>query len=155
VISTANPALLSSSSPPPEEFIASYRDIIETLKGYLAAAEEGKFLVSEKVKAFWKTKLESHEELLRVLEPIGNEELKKQYLEKANQVWQVGLKEVLEKANKELVGPYALGSSHFRFHPTLFLLSSTTIIILFDMRTTLSTFHHFGSAGASEIDTKP
>jgi len=53
--------------------------------------------------------LASHEELLQVLEPIGNEELKKQYLERANQVWQVGLKEVLEKVNKELVGPYALG----------------------------------------------
>jgi hypothetical protein len=56
---------------------------VETLKGYLVAAEEGKFHVSEKVKAFWRTKLASHEELLQVLEPIGNEELKKQYLEKA------------------------------------------------------------------------
>jgi len=82
---------------------------VETLNGYLAAAEEGKIHISEKVKAFWRTKLASHEELLRVLEPIGSEELKKQYLEKANQVWQVGLKEVLEKVNKELVGPYALG----------------------------------------------
>jgi len=109
VISTANPTLLSSSSPPPEEFVASYRDIVATLKGYLAASEEGSLHVSEKVKAFWRTKLESHEELLRVLEPIGNEELKKQYLERVNQVWQVGLKEVLEKVNKELVGPYALG----------------------------------------------
>ena len=90
---------------------------METLKGYLVAAEEGKLHVSEKVKAFWRTKLASHEELLQVLEPIGNEELKKQYLEKANQVWQVGLKEVLEKVNKELVGPYALGSSHLQFHP--------------------------------------
>lgn len=81
-----------------------------TLKGYLAAAEEEKIHASEKVKAFWRTKLESHEELLQVLSPTGNEELKKQYLEKANQVWNVGLKEVLEKVNKELVGPYALGS---------------------------------------------
>jgi len=109
VISTANPSLLSSSSPPPEEFIASYQDIVETLKGYLTATEEGKVHVSEKVKAFWKAKLESHEELLRVLAPTGSEDLKKQYLEKANQVWKVGLKEVLEKVNKELVGPYALG----------------------------------------------
>jgi len=109
VISTTNPALLSSSSPPPEEFITSYGDIVATLEGYLAAAEEGKFHVSEKVKAFWRTKLTSHKELLQVLEPIGHEELKKQYLEKANQAWQVGLKEVLEKVNKELVGPYALG----------------------------------------------
>ena len=86
---------------------------METLKGYLAAAEEGKFHVSEKVKAFWETKLESHEELLRVLAPTGSDEdeLKKQYLDKANRVWKVGLKEVLEKVNKELVGPYALGSS--------------------------------------------
>lgn len=89
-----------------------------TLKGYLATAEEGKLHVSEKVKAFWRTKLASHEGLLQVVEPIGNEELKKQYLEKANQVWQVGLKEVLEKVNKELVGPYALGSFHFQFHPS-------------------------------------
>lgn len=88
-----------------------------TLKGYLAAAEEGKFHVSEKVKVFWRAKLASHEELLQVVEPIGNEELKKQYLERANQVWQVGLKEVLEKVNKELVGPYALGSFHLQFYP--------------------------------------
>jgi len=82
---------------------------VATLNSYLAAAEEGKIHISEKVKTFWRAKLASHEELLRVLEPIGNEELKKQYLEKANQVWQVGLKEVLEKVNTELVGPYALG----------------------------------------------
>lgn len=82
-----------------------------TLKGYLAAAEEGKFHVSEKVKAFWRVKLEAHEELIQVLAPTGKEELRKQYLERANQVWKVGLKEVLEKVNKELVGPYALGSS--------------------------------------------
>ena len=84
---------------------------METLTGYLAAAEEGKFHVSEKVKAFWTTKLKSHEELLRVLAPTCSDELKKPYLEKAKQVWHVGLKEVLEKVNKELVGPYALGSS--------------------------------------------
>ena len=112
-ISVTNPTLLSLSSPPTEEFIASHRDIVATLKGYLAAAEEGKFHVSEKVKTFWRTKLAFYEELLQILEPTGNEELKKQYLEKANQVWQVDLKEVLEKVNKELVGPYALGSSCF------------------------------------------
>ena len=131
MISTTNPTLVSPSSPPSEEFIASYRDIVETLKGYLAAAEEGKIHVSEKVKAFWRVKLESHEELLKVLEPTADEELKKQYLEKANQVWQVGLKEVLEKVNKEVVGPYALGSSCFSpplSHPP---------------RTVPSIFHHF------------
>lgn len=109
VISNTNPSLLSSSSPPSEEFVASYQDIVATLKGYLASAEEGKFHVSEKVKTFWRTKLESHEEVLRILSPTDNEELKKRYLERANQVWKVGLKEVLEKVNKELVGPYALG----------------------------------------------
>ncbi|KAF9651869.1 hypothetical protein BDM02DRAFT_3138197 [Thelephora ganbajun] len=109
VLSTINPVLLSPSSPPPEEFIASYRDIVATLTSYLAAAEEGKFHVSEKVKTFWRNKLASHGELLQVLEPTGYEELKKQYLEKTNQVWKVDLKEVLEKVNKELVGPYALG----------------------------------------------
>jgi len=109
VISTANPTLLSPSSPPSEEFIASSRDIVETLKGYLAAVDEGKIHMSEKVKGFWRSKLASHEELLRVLEPTADEELKKQYLERANQVWQGSLKEVLEKVNKELVGPYALG----------------------------------------------
>ena len=109
MISTTIPALLSPSSPPSEEFIASYRDIIATLKGYITDAEEGKIHISEKVKTFWRTKLATHEELLKVLEPTGDEGLKKQYLEKANQVWQVGLKEVLEKVNKELVGPYALG----------------------------------------------
>ena len=72
--------------------------------------------------------MESHEELLRVLEPIGNEELKKQYLERVNQVWQVGLKEVLEKVNKELVGPYALGSSHSQSYPALFFLSFTPLL---------------------------
>ena len=90
-----------------------------TLKGYIASAEEGKIHISEKVKAFWRAKLASHEELLKVLEPTADEELKKQYLERANQVWQVGLKEVLEKVNKELVGPYALGSSCFRFRPVI------------------------------------
>jgi hypothetical protein len=111
LISTTNPALLSPSSPPSEEFITSYQDIAATLKGYLAAAEEGKIHVSEKVKTFWGAKLASHEEILQILTPVGNEELKKQYLEKANQVWKVGLKETLEKVNKELVGPYALGLS--------------------------------------------
>ena len=117
VISTTNPALVSSSSPPPEEFIASYQEIVATLKGYLASAEEGKLHVSEKVKTFWKTKLASYEEVLQVASPTGNEELKKQYLEKANQVWKVDLKGVLDKVNKELVGPYALGSCWFQLSP--------------------------------------
>lgn len=122
---------------------------METLKGYLAAAEAGKIHVSEKVKAFWKAKLESHEDLLKVLEPTADEELKKQYLEKANQVWQVGLKEVLEKVNKEVVGPYALGSfcSPFRLrHPSShapFLPSSIN-------------FPSFPNlVGPSEIDAEP
>ena len=103
-----------------------------TLKGYLASAEEGKLHVSEKVKAFWKSKLESHEELLQVLAPTGSEELKKQYLEKAIQVWKVGLKEVLEKVNKELVGPYALGSSRIQSPPVSpsFLHHSTSALLL-------------------------
>lgn len=118
-----------------------------TLKGYLAAAEEGKLHVSEKVKAFWRAKLTFHEGLLQVLEPIGNEELKKQYLEKANQVWQVGLKEVLEKVNKELVGPYALGLSHFRLYSSFLHLFSHAYRF----------FHHHppfpDPTGPSEIDT--
>jgi len=121
---------------------------VETLKGYLAAAEGGKIHVSEKVKAFWRAKLESHEELLKVLEPTADEELKKQYLEKANQVWQVGLKEVLEKVNKEVVGPYALGSSCFPFrlrYPSHALFLPSSII-----------FPSFPNlAGPSEIDTEP
>ena len=105
--------------------------------------------MSEKVKAFWRTKLTSHKELLQVLEPIGHEELKKQYLEKANQAWQVGLKEVLEKLNKELVGPYALGLSHFEFcSPPLHLFCHAYRF-----------FHHPPSfpdpTGPSEIDTNP
>ena len=122
---------------------------METLKGYLAAAEEGKIHVSEKVKAFWRAKLESHEELLKVLEPTADEELKKQYLEKANQVWQVGLKEVLEKLNKEVVGPYALGLSRFpfrlRYHSSHALFLPSSII-----------FPSFPNlVGPSEIDTGP
>lgn len=101
---------------------------METLKGYLAAAEEGTIHISEKVKGFWRTKLESYEELLKVLEPTADEELKKQYLERAHQVWQVRLKEVLEKVNKDLVGPYALGSSYFPSASVVSLLSR----IIFD-----------------------
>lgn len=111
-----------------------------TLKGYLAAAEQEKIHISEKVKEFWRAKLAYHEELLKALEPTGNEELKKQYLEKANQVWQVGLKEVLEKVNKELVGPYALGSSRF---PLRLHFIRAIIIILFDIHALSSIFHHF------------
>lgn len=158
VISTTNPALLSPSSPPPEEFIASYRDIVATLKDYLSGAEEGKFHVSEKVKTFWRAKLASHEELLQVLEPIGNEELKKRYLEKANQVWQVGLKEVLEKVNKDLVGPYALGSSYFQFcpalspPPTLLLSFSQTCALFLPSSIIFPSFPNL--AEPSDIDKK-
>ena len=107
---------------------------METLKGYIADAEEGKTHISEKVKIFWRAKLASHEELLKVLEPTGDGQLKKQYLEKANQLWQVGLKEVLEKVNKEIVGPYALGSS---------LPIASGLLPLFEMRTVSSVRHHF------------
>ena len=150
MISTTNPTLLSPSSPPSEEFIASYRDIVETLKGYLAAAEEGKLHISEKVKAFWSAKLASHEELLKVLEPTADEDLKKRYLERANQVWQVGLKEVLEKVNKELVGPYALGSSCFPSRLCWYLSSHALSLPSFII------FPSFPNlAGPSEIDTEP
>lgn len=113
--------------------------------------------MSDKVKAFWKTKLASHEDLLQVLEPIGNEELKKQYLERANQVWQVSLKEVLEKVNKELVGPYALGSSDFQFRSLHSVPPTLRLSFSFDMRTVFSflIFPSFSDpAGPSEIDTE-
>lgn len=145
VISTTNPSLLSPSS---EEFITSYKETATTLKGYIADAEEGKFHVSEKVKAFWGVKLKSYEELIQVLDPKANDGLKKQYLEKANQVWKVGLKEVLEKVNKELVGPYALGSSWSQS----FSASLQSVCRPFCLRC-LPSFPN--SPGPSEVDTEP
>jgi len=93
---------------PPTALKKSLNDRVATLKGFLSDAEAGKLRASDKVKALWKSKLDGDEHLLKVYE-APTEELKREYLEKAEQLWDVQLKEVLTELNKEIVGPYALG----------------------------------------------
>lgn len=109
----ANPQSLLHYNPqslvvPPTALKKSLTDRVATLKGFLSDAETGKLAVSDKVKTLWKSKLDGDEQLLKVFD-TPTEELKREYLAKAEQVWDVQLKEVLTDLNKEIVGPYALG----------------------------------------------
>jgi hypothetical protein len=110
----ADPELLLYYNPqslttPPKALIASLTDRVAILKGYLRDVEEGRIKVSVKVKDFWQSRLNTEEQLLKVF-TAPTEELKKDYLAKATQIWNVHLKEVLVEINKSIIGPYALGT---------------------------------------------
>lgn len=99
---------------PPTALIATLTNRVATLKGYIADADQEKFRASEKVKTLWHAKLAVDEQLLKVFnEPTPD--LKSEYLAKAEQRWDVRLKEVMIELNKEIVGPYALGELISRF----------------------------------------
>lgn len=63
--------------------------------------------MSEKTKAFWRDKKMAIETALRVFSGDDVDE----YLARSKDMWEVTIPGVLTKLNKELVGPYALGSS--------------------------------------------
>jgi predicted HTH domain antitoxin len=110
----ADPELLSYYNPaalaePPKALSARFANRVATLKGYLADAAQEKIHVSEKVVALWRSNLDKEEQLLQAL-TTPDEKLKRDYLDKATQLWDVQLKQVLFELNKEIVCPYALGN---------------------------------------------
>jgi len=90
----------------------------EALDRYLVENEAKEVRVSEKTKAFWLEKKRETEDLLTALDEAdkGESELsesgrkaREEYFEKAKAAWEVGLADVLDKLNKDLAVPFALG----------------------------------------------
>ena len=89
-----------------------------TLWRCLSDAEDERIHVSEKVKAFWRSKKAAIDEQLDVLLEAEESEdeldeegkLKREtFLAKAIEAWQVSVSDILRKVNREMVGPYVLG----------------------------------------------
>lgn len=96
-------------------FLTARRD---ALAGYLAQSEE-EFHASEKTRTFWQAKLIATEAFLEVylstdkaLDALEGEAKAKreEYYEQAKKAWEVGVKAVLLKISKEMVGPLVLGA---------------------------------------------
>lgn len=90
------------------------------LNRYLKENEASEIRVSEKTRAFWVEKQRTTGEVLKVVEAAGKEEAelgeeekkaRQEYFENTKAAWEVGLALVLQKISKDLVGPYALGTS--------------------------------------------
>jgi len=75
--------------------------------GYLTECDNETIRMSEKTKAFWRNKRMAIETVLRVFSGGDVDE----YLVHSKKMWEVTIPGVLTKLNKELIGPYALGSS--------------------------------------------
>lgn len=75
--------------------------------GYLTECQNGTIRMSEKTKAFWLEKRMTIETALKVFSGDEVDE----YLERSKNMWEVTIPGILTKVNKELIGPYALGSS--------------------------------------------
>lgn len=95
---------------PPTDLITSLTERVAAIKGYISDVDQDKLRASEKVKTLWRTQLDADQLLLKVFN-APTDELKRDYLAKAEQRWDVDLKELLIELNKEVVGPYALGDS--------------------------------------------
>ncbi|KAF7347854.1 Glutathione S-transferase [Mycena venus] len=90
----------------------------EALAECMSDAEAGKVQASEKVKKFWQDKQNETEQLLAVLLSADKEEAaldsaakakRDDFFAKAKDAWEVKVKDVVVKLNKDMIGPYALG----------------------------------------------
>lgn len=86
---------------------------------FLADAESQKFHVTEKVRTFWQEKKTAANTFAGVLTDADkpsaeltpeSQQKREGFFQAAKKVWEVDLKEVITKLEKEIVGPYALGS---------------------------------------------
>jgi hypothetical protein len=91
----------------------------KTLLGYLEQSEKGDLKVSEKVKKLWKEKLEATNVVLTVLAEAEKAETeldekgkenRAAFFKTAKQAWETNLGGMLLQLNKEMVGPYTLGT---------------------------------------------
>lgn len=92
----------------------------KALLQFLEGAEGGGMQVSEKTKKFWRDKREGIQMFLDVFSfadqtgaQLGDEFKTKRevYFATAHTAWEVDLKQVLEKLEKSIIGPYALGTA--------------------------------------------
>ncbi len=95
-------------------FLTGRRDALAKL---LADSESGEIQVSDKTRAFWQVKKLAAEKFIQVFEQAGKSagdlsdearQSREEYLKSAHAAW-VGLKDVLNTLNKEVIGPYVLG----------------------------------------------
>ncbi|KAI0275089.1 hypothetical protein BC834DRAFT_850983 [Gloeopeniophorella convolvens] len=110
-----DPAALRTAAPSIATFLRGRK---EALEHYLAENETKEIRISEKTKVFWLEKKKATDDLLAApgqaekSDAELSEEGKKaraEYFENTKAAWEVGLALVLNKLNKELVGPFTLG----------------------------------------------
>jgi hypothetical protein len=90
----------------------------QTLSRYISEAENLQIHISDKVKNFWHGKKASTDTLLDVfanaekadaeLDADGKAK-RTSYFQRAKVAWEISLRDVLIKLNREMIGPYALG----------------------------------------------
>lgn len=90
----------------------------ETLSKLLADSESGAVQASDKTKAFWQLKLVATEKFLQVYQDAeksedelseGARQARQEYLKTSKAAW-VALKDALTVLNKEVIGPFVLGT---------------------------------------------
>lgn len=107
---------LRTVAPSVSTFLKGRKDALDR---YLAENEAKEVRVSEKTKAFWLEKKSATEDLLTALDEADKSEselsesgrkAREEYFEKARAGWEDGLAVVLDKLNKDLAVPFALGA---------------------------------------------
>jgi len=101
-----------------EEVLPFFKGQGKALSQFIEEAEGEKIHVSEKTKKFWRDKREGIKTFLDVFlladkadTQLGGEDKAKReaYFATAQTAWEVDLKQVLEKLEKAIIGPYVLG----------------------------------------------
>jgi len=90
----------------------------QSLTRYISDADNQQIQISEKVKNFWREKKAETEVLLDVFAnadkadgelDAGGKANRAEYFRTAKLAWEVALRDVLIKLNREIIGPYTLG----------------------------------------------
>lgn len=101
---------------------------LEAVNSFVEVSKTAEIAPSEKTRKLWTEKKLEAEELLFVYSnaskssaELGDVEAKKRnaYLQGAHRAWNVHLREVLYKLDKEMVGPFALGKLQFPITPRI------------------------------------
>ena len=124
-------AQLAKSAESMVQFLTGRRD---ALQSYIAASQAAEIQASEKTRKLWETKKAQADELLAVyaVASKGDDELspeektaREAFIATANDLWTVKLRNVLTTLDKELIGPFALGTCLFPFASPPFTELST------------------------------
>lgn len=104
----------------------------EALVGFISDSQAAPISASEKTRKLWAERLSRMEDLLVVYANAGKEysaltadekTKREEFLATSHTLWQVKLRKLLTALDREMTGPFALGTHHLPLTATYFLIT--------------------------------